>query len=256
MMADRPHAFPEDVAAAHVSGLVQSLEANNVKAIGLNTCRVSVYGDGYAPSWLDDDWMEREKRIRYTLDCLRLAAALGVPHISIEGASPVPAIMHIYEAWRLFLANMHRVVPLARRLGVKILLQPEPGVRIRTSSEVLAFIEEMGSPEHLRVDFDAAHFFHIGEDPCEAWEKLKSLSSHVHLADIRKDQKFRCRQLGEGEMDIPAFLQCVRDSGYEGFVTVKVDAYEQMADEVVNASAHYLREKGFMPSGGMKAREP
>ncbi len=118
LMADRPHVFPQDFKASEISTLHECLERRKLKVISLGAGRVSALGDGHHPSWIEEDWKERELRIRYTLDCLRLAAALGVPSISILPGGKIPQSMNQREAWRLFVANLHRVLPLARKLAV------------------------------------------------------------------------------------------------------------------------------------------
>jgi sugar phosphate isomerase/epimerase len=250
-MADRPHAFPEDLKAGRISSLIEHLQSHNLKVSNLNSRKVSVLGDGFSPSWIDEDWHARENRISYTLDCMRLAAALGIPHVSIAPGGPIPASMNKKEAWRLFIASMHRVLPLSQKLGVKLLVQPEPGLVIENSDEMLAFIKELDDHNQLGhnqlgVDFDAGHFFCAMEDPCEAWEKLKPYVGHVHIEDIAESHAIRHLQLGEGVMDIPGFLHYIGDSGYTGFVTIGLDDYEQRAEDVVQASSRYMREKGFL----------
>ena len=245
-MADRPHAFPEDLTAAQITALNESLKGRKFKVSNLNCCVVTALGDTYHPSWIEEDWQEREKRIRYTLDCLRVAAALGVPHIIITPGGPIPETMNQREAWRLFVANMHRVLPLAQKLGTKILVQPEPGWLIENSDQILDFLKELEFHPCLGINFDPGHFFCVEEDPCEAWEKVKAYVGHVHLEDIPANRAHRHVQLGEGAMDIPTFLHHLEKSDYQGFVTIKLETYEQRAEEMAVASAQYLKKNGFM----------
>lgn len=247
LIAERPHAHPEDMTALQVATLGQVLEKKKLKICNLNGCGASTSGDVRSPSWIEEDWELRERRIRYTLDCMRMAAAMGIPYVSTEAAGVIPHTMNRTDASRLFVANLHRILPLAKKLGVQLLLQPEPGLLLEDSKQTLEFLKEMGFHATLGINFDAGHFFCAGEDPCDAWEKLKSRVFHVHLEDIPASREHRHTQLGEGAMDIPGFLQCVEKSGYEGYVTVKLDAYEQCPDDMVTASAEYLRREGFMP---------
>ncbi len=245
LIADRPHAYPEDLTAAQITALNQSLEQKKMKVVNLDSCAIAVLGDRLHPSWLEEDWKLRETRIRYTLDCMRLAAAMGIPHVTTQAGGQIPDTMTRFEADRLLVANMHRMLPLARKLGVKLLIEPEPEMLIETSDQALKLHNELGSPENLGVDFNVGHFFCAGEDPCEAWKKLKPIVAHVHLEDIPEDRTHRHALLGEGVLDISGFLGCLQESGYNGWVTVKLDSFEKRADETALASAHYLQGKGF-----------
>ena len=247
IVADRPHAFPEDLSAAAVAQLNQCLTEKKMRVCNLNSSVVTVMSEVLNPSWLEENWQHREVRIRYTLDCLRLAAAIGVPNVSTNAGGEIPPSMDRKDAWRLLVANMHRILPLARKLAVKLLLEPEPGLLLETSDHALEFLQEFDFDEYLGIDFDAGHFFCIGEDPCESWEKLKAHVLHVHLDDIPASRSHRHMQLGEGAIDLPALLGCISDYNYKGYITIRVDGYEQKAEELVAASAQYLRQKGFLP---------
>ena len=246
IIADRPHAFPDDLSAATTAELGRCLTEKKIKVCNLNSSLVTAMTEVYNPSWLEEDWQHREMRIRYTLDCMRLAAAIGIPCVSTNAGGEIPETMNQRDAFRLLVANMHRVLPLAKKLGVKLLIEPEPGLLLETSEQTLEFMKELEFNEHLGINFDAGHFFCVGEDPCQSWEKLKCYVAHVHLDDIPASRSHRHTQLGEGAVDIPALLDCIKTSGYQGYVTVRVDAYDQKPEEIVVASATYLREKGFL----------
>jgi len=246
LMADRPHAFPEDLGAPQITALNDCLKERKMKIGNLNCCMVSALGEGHRPSWIEEDWEEREKRIRYTLDCLRLAAALGLPHVTIGPGGPVPSTMNQGEAFRLLVANMHRVLPAAERLGVKVLVQVEPGWLVETSVQLLNFLKALDFHDRLGVNFVPAHFFCLGEDPGEALERLAPYVGHVQLSDSPDGRVHRHVQLGEGAMDVEDILKKLEAAGYGGLVTVKLETYEQRADEMVRGSARYLVEHGFM----------
>lgn len=248
LIAERPHAFPEDMTASHIAMLHQSLEERKMKISNLNACGATIPGELDSPSWIEENWKPRETRIRYTLDCMRMAAAMGVPHVTTQAAGILPSTMNQREGERLFVANLERVFPLSRRLGVKLLVQPGPGLLIERTDQILEVLKELDFNPCLGINFDAGHFFCAGEDPCEAYEKLKAYVSHIHLEDIAADRSHRHLPLGEGAMDIPGFLKCVEKSGYEGHLTVMLDSYEQRQDELVAASAEYLRAQGFLPA--------
>ncbi len=249
LLADRPHAFPDDLHGAEVNAFNHCVGEHKIRVTNLNSCVATALGDNYHPSWIEEDWQERERRIRFTLDCLRLAAAMGIPNVSTGAGGVIPATMNHSEAWRLFIANMHRVVPLAARLGVKLLLQPEPDMLLQTSQQMVKFIQEVGL-ESVGVNFNVAHLYCAGEDPCEAWDRLRSYVCHVELSDVPENRSHRHVQLGEGAIDIPAFLQCIEDSGYEGYISIEMESNEREPEPMVSAAVEYLRNKGFLSDSG------
>ncbi len=246
LMADRPHAFPDDIKASQVAAMNECMERRKVKIINLNASTCLALGSRNHPSWLEEDWKAREVRIRYTLDAMRLAAAIGIPTMTIQGGGPIPETMTQDEAWRLFIANMERVLPLARKLSVVLLLQAEPGFLIERPEKVAEFLAELEFDARLRVDFNVGHFYCAGVDVCEAWELLGKHTAHIHLEDVPADRMHRHVQLGEGNIDLPRFLKRVDESGYEGYVTIKLDAHDQDASELTCGAAAYLRRHGFL----------
>ncbi|MCU0573489.1 MAG: sugar phosphate isomerase/epimerase [Syntrophobacteraceae bacterium] len=248
LLADRPHAFPEDISASESARLMECLGQRKLKACNLCACSVSALGVKDHPSWLEEDWVQRETRIRYTLDCLRLSAAMGIPSVSTIAAGRIPSTMNRADAWRLFVANMQRVLPLARKLAVKVLIQPEPELLLERSEEMLAFLREFEMDPFMQVDFNLGHFYCAGEDPLDAWETLKSHVGIIHIEDVPADRKHKHVQLGEGSLDIQGFLRRVLEAEYEGYVVVRLDSYDQNPEDVVQTSAAYLKRAGFMPN--------
>jgi sugar phosphate isomerase/epimerase len=246
LMADRPHAFPEDLNAEKISALNQCLNERKLKVSNLNAGVVTSLDEPHNPSWLDEDWQKREQRVRYTLDCMRLAAAMGVSQVSTQGGGPIPPGTMRMASWRLFVANMHRVLPLARKLGVKLLIEPAPEMLIETSDHLLELLVELSFHECLGVSFDIVHLHCGGEDLLEAWEKLKAHVGLVRLSDAAGNRAHVHVQLGEGVLDLPTFLTAVRQSDYQGFVTIQPDGSEQRAEKIVYGAAGYLQEAGFM----------
>jgi len=246
LMADRPHAFPEDLTAEKLSALNECLSERKLKVSNLDAGTVTSLVEPHNPSWVDEDWQKREQRIRYTLDCIRLAAAMGVAQVSTQGGGPIPPGTTHGESWRLFVATMHRVLPLARKLGVQLLIQPSPEMLIETSDQLLELLAELDHHESLRVTFDVVHLYCAGEDPVNAWDKLKDYVSLVRLSDAAEDRSHVHVQLGEGVLELPIFLSKIQHSGYQGFVVIQRDGSEQRADKIVYGAATYLQDIGFM----------
>ncbi len=250
LIADRPHVFPDDMSAARVTELIRFLAQKKLQISNLNSALVTTaYGEQKSPSWIAEDADEREKRIRYTLSCLRMAAAMGIPHVSTDtGPGIISESLSLFEALDLYVGQMSRILPVAKKLSVHLLLQPEPDSLVQGTEDVLDMMRRLRNHEYVGINFDAGHFYCVGEDPCDAYEALRKYVYHVSLADMPLNQSHRHIQLGDGGMDISRFLNCLMASNYLGYVTIKLDSHDQRADKVAMASAQYLRERDFMPS--------
>ena len=246
IVADRPHAFPDDFNAARLAAVNEILGRHKLKVCGFNSCVVTSMPDSHNPLWIEEDWESRERRLKYTLDCMRMAATMGVPRVVTLAAGSLSMFMNREEGLRLFAAYLKRVVSPARKLGVRLLIEPEPGMLLETAEQTLEFLNDPAFEKEFGICFDVGHFFCAGEDPCAAWGKLNSQVECIHLSDISSNRSHRHIQLGEGDMDLPRFLHCVNESGYSGPVVVKLDSYDQRTGEIVAGAAGYLRKHGFM----------
>lgn len=127
-----------------------------------------------------------------------------------------------------------------------------------TSDEILGLIEKVDS-ESLRVNFDTGNALRMFEDPVEAARKLAPYTVATHIKDLSpiKYNKFyntRGRPkdwffwasvpVGDGIIDIPAIVDVLHDSGYEGVYAVEIDCLKEgyeNEDKAVEKSVKYLR---------------
>ena len=109
----------------------------------------------------------------------------------------------------------------ARRKGIKILIEPEPGLLIENSSEFLEIYKSL-DPAVFGLNFDIGHFFCAGEDLCALVLQLKDCASHFHLEDIDSSRRHHHLMPGEGAIDIPGVLETIKNTGFSGYVTVEL----------------------------------
>jgi sugar phosphate isomerase/epimerase len=192
------------------------------------------------PSWIEKDKHYRELRIRHTLNCIDLAAKLGVRTISTEPGGPVNG-MPRETALEIFMEGLSRVVPYAIEKGVVVLIEPEPGLLIETSDQFVSFIDQFGH-KGMGLNFDVGHFYCVGEDPAAKIKELKNYIFHFHLEDIPESREHRHILLGEGGIDIPGVLNAIEAIGYQDFVTVELYPYQDSAPETARKARNYLRK--------------
>ncbi|MFW5867979.1 MAG: sugar phosphate isomerase/epimerase family protein [Armatimonadota bacterium] len=116
------------------------------------------------------------------------------------------------------LRRMDTLCSRADEMGVTIGVETGP-----ESAEVLRdFIERLGS-ERLRVNYDPANLLMNGFDHMGGVEVLAPYIVHTHAKDaVREDPDGRRqRPLGEGDVDISAWIAELKRVGFDGWVCVE-----------------------------------
>lgn len=91
LMADRPHAWPEDMTPDRIDSIRKALDQHKMQVSNVNAFMMCAYKDPKSgrsgtfhwPSWIDRDADTREARIRPTV------AAVGAKTMSTEPGGPV-----------------------------------------------------------------------------------------------------------------------------------------------------------------------
>jgi len=238
IMADVPHAYPTQLTTRQLSAIRKALDDTGMAISNLNAFMHHADGDTYHPTWIEPDPAERARRVTYTLRCIDLAADLGAHTLSTEPGGPLLGIPR-EEGLRLFQEGLMAVAEPARKQGIRILIEPEPGLLIENSSQFTSLFREL-DPEVFGLNCDIGHFFCVGEDPAKVVQLLQHTIHHFHLEDIPASREHYHLIPGDGAIDLPRVLQAISAIGYDGFVTVELYTYEEQAAEAARAAYRYL----------------
>ena len=244
LLLDQPHLYPPDTDENDVQAVLDHLDERGLQISNCNAFMLTAIEGFHHPSYIEEDAEYRQKRIDYTRGALELADELGAGYISVEPGGPLPEGRSHRWGMETFVQSLREVVPTAERLGVDLLVEPEPDLLIETTDQFLDFMDRVDS-DAIGCNFDAGHLFCVGEDPAAQVETLAEYTGHYHLEDIAADRTHEHTQLGDGAMDIDAFLQAVEDSGYDGFVTVELYPYEETAADTARDAMSYFEEHGW-----------
>jgi len=129
----------------------------------------------------------------------------------------------------------------ARNKGIRILIEPEPGLLIENSSEFLEIYKKL-DPAIFGLNFDIGHFFCVGEDPAALVSQLKDCAPHFHLEDIDSSRGHHHLMLGDGAIDIPGVLESIENTGFSDYVTVELYTYSEDAEGAASRAFQYLRD--------------
>jgi len=243
LMADLHHAYPpmmDEPRRQHTRERIAApgLLVSNVNAFTLFAC-----GDTYHPTWIEDDEAARRRRIDHTLGSVELAAQLGAKTVSLQPGGPMIGTMLTRErAGELYAQGLEKVVPLAKKLGVVLAVEPEPGLFIQTAGEYLEFKNRFFKNEDaVRMNCDIGHLFCVGDDSAQVIHDHPEHVAHVHLEDIGKNRVHQHLTPGKGVIDFPAIFKALEDIGYSGWTTVELYPYETTAGGVAKLAYEHLR---------------
>ncbi|MEW6112307.1 MAG: sugar phosphate isomerase/epimerase family protein [Thermodesulfobacteriota bacterium] len=239
IMADIPHAYPLHLTDANIREIRTALSDHGLQVSNLNAFMHHADGDTYHPSWIEDDPALRAKRVDYTLRCIDLAAQLGAPNISTEPGGPLHGMTR-EQGLDLFKEGLRQVEARAREAGIRILIEPEPGLLIENSRQFLELFQGL-DPAAFGLNFDVGHFYCVNEDLPQLIHGMKGIAHHFHLEDIPPSRAHHHLMLGEGAIDLPEVLNTIRDTGYAGFVTVELYTYVHSAPDAARDAFRYLQ---------------
>mgnify|MGYP000873922946 FL=1 len=239
IMGDRPHLYPPDWNDEALQYLKKNIHNKGLHITNINSFTLFAVGDTYLPSWIEAGASRREMRVTHTLQSLHMADQLGCANISVPPVGPLPTRMSRKEALRLFHAGLDQVIPLAEKLGVKILIEPEPDLLMENTKQIRSFITDIRSPQ-VGINFDIGHFFCAGEEPGESFQELLPWIGHVHIEDIAATRQHHHLIPGQGAIDFETVLQAIKSTGYYGDISLELYTYADKPKEAGEESLDYL----------------
>lgn len=238
LMADVPHAWPAYLLAEQKQAIRDAMTANGLAFSNVNAFMMHAVDDKrqkyWHPSWIEPDTHYRRVRIEHTKRALSLAAELGAPCVTTEPGGPLEG-RGWNECLKLFVEELKPVVEHAEKVGVPLLVEPEPDLLIETADQYLEFAKHIQSP-YLGLNFDIGHFYCVKDDPAATVHKLAPLIKHVHLEDIAATRVHHHLVPGDGVIDFRGTLAALKEVGYADWVTIELYTYHENPDEAAKTA--------------------
>ena len=163
-------------------------------------------------------------RIEHTKRALTLARQLGAPNITTEPGGPVEDGMTREWALDTFVEELKPVLDHAEREGVDLLIEPEPALLIENADQFLELADRVDSPR-FGLNFDVGHFYCVREALAPAVKRLEPYTRHYHIEDIAATRVHQHMIPGQGAIDFTEVFRAIRQTGYDGWVTVELYPY-------------------------------
>ena len=172
--------------------------------LGLRLSSVSYHGDG----------RPAQERAESSLSAVEAAERLKCPVLVLNTMRREPGreAEQVEEA----IALAQRLLQHSRR-EVTLAFEPEPGLVIAGTADMLEFMERGGSPR-VRVNLDIGHAHITEPSVVGAIETLGCAIVHTHIEDIA-GKVHKHLVMGEGELDFAAVRRALEGAGYRGDYT-------------------------------------
>jgi len=201
---------------------------------------------GVEPSGLSSHCplMRPEVSVPYLQKAIRFAAAVGAPVVNTdEGIRP--NWMSLEETFQVMKYTLTVVLRTAERYRVDVGIEPHQSIS-RTTEGLLRIATLVESP-CLRVNYDTGNAYLGGQDPYEGLKAVRHLLVHLHAKDIaiRQAEAERGKvtgtpvgcACGDGVIDWKKIVAILRDSGYDGVLSVECGTPEQAARSLAHLKA-------------------
>lgn len=243
LLADVPHAWPAGLLQESKQAIRDCLDKHGLKIANVNGFMMNAVADPrqpyWHPSWIEPDPHYRAVRREHTKRALQLAKELGAPSIQTEPGGPLPNGQSRRAATDLFYDEIMPCIDLAERLEVYLLIEPEPGLLIETFGQYLEFVERIDSP-WVGLNFDIGHAFCVGEDPQDWVARMAPHTKHYHIEDIAASREHAHLIPGQGAIDLAATLDAIRQTDYDGWITVELYPYIDDPDRAGREAKQHL----------------
>ncbi len=140
--------------------------------------------------------------------------------------------------WSRMVTRTQALAKIAERAGVILAEEFEPDFVVGSTADLLRLFDEVGSPA-LAANLDLGHVFLCDPDPIAAVHEVGDKIVHCHIENMAEGIHDHLLPQ-EGDMDLKAYLQALKDVDYQG--PLSLDLYKQEYEVVAPDAIAYLRD--------------
>jgi sugar phosphate isomerase/epimerase len=188
------------------------------------------------------DATERQREVERVKREVDVCAALGIQRMRHDVASSKDlSITHFLEELPQLADACREIADYAANFGITTSVENH-GYFIQQSDRVQALVHAVGR-DNFRTTLDVGNFLCADENPIIAAVNNIKLASMVHFKDfyIRPQERqpgegwfqssggnwLRGAIVGQGDIDMPHVIRIVKESGYDGYISVEFEGMEE-----------------------------
>jgi L-ribulose-5-phosphate 3-epimerase len=189
------------------------------------------------PTFFDDG---RDLRIDLLRRAIAIAARLEAPVVSFW-SGVLPPQSDETTAWDRLLSACETLADEAEQHGVRLGLEPEPGMFVDTLDRFDELRDRLGDHPALGLTLDLGHCRCLEPQPvAECVRRAAPRLVHVQIEDMRRGTHEHL-EFGHGEIDFPPVLGALLETGYRGLVSVELPRHSHAAPAMAQRSLAFLR---------------
>jgi len=188
-----------------------------------------------------DECAGQQRRMLFIERAIEIAAELEAPVVSLWSGAADDDFDEAALLMRLCSA-LDGLLGVAQRAGVRLALEPEPGMFIDTMA---SFARVMSAIDHpaLGLTLDVGHLMCLDDGNIAAHVRLwRERLWNVHIEDMRRGVHDHL-MFGEGEIDFAAVFDALRAVDYAGPVNVELSRHSYDAVRVAQQAFEFLSER-------------
>jgi len=180
----------------------------------------------------------RQIRLEFLRRAVDIANELHAECMSFWSGEPEPGVPE-HQAWDWLVTGCTQLGEHAKRRGVQLAFEPEPGMLVDDMSKFEVLKKHIGSAR-FGLTLDIGHVFCTESAPFrQVYGKYANMIRNVHIEDVR-DRKHEHLMFGEGELDFVAILRVLNDNKYAGLVNVELSRDSHRAPDVCRRAIEFL----------------
>ncbi|MEU1203278.1 sugar phosphate isomerase/epimerase family protein [Streptomyces sp. NPDC005813] len=209
----------------------------------------------HGPSLLDPDPDDRARRVDLLLRAVRVAADLGA-HAVHCFSGITPSGTDEDTAWKRLAEALAPVVETARRAGVPLAVEPEPGHLLSSLADFHRLRDALGDPAALGLTLDIGHCQCLEPlPPADCVRAAAPWLRHVQIEDMRRGIHEHL-PFGDGEIDFPPVLEALAATGYQGLTVVELPRHSHAGPHFAAQSLPFLHRAARAIPEGPEGRTP
>ncbi|MDJ1484655.1 sugar phosphate isomerase/epimerase [Cytophagaceae bacterium YF14B1] len=202
---------------------------------------------------VDIDPAVEKSQLEMHVNHARFVKALGGHAIQLTNSSRPKDRQPTTEQLKRYAQLLNEVGKRAADEGIQAVYHNHMHQLGETPQEVDIILQNT-NPKYIKFLLDIAHYWQGGGDPAKAARDYKSILHTLHIKDVKRPnpnhtddpKSYQFVELGQGNMDLPAFFSTLNDIKFKGWAVIELDSVPDPSKTALQCnkiSKEYLQSK-------------